>query len=133
LHVSSTTPNIGDIINPSEVKTLTITFYDKVDLTSDRNITILQDDNGIIRQVTSQSNNNGEFVKAIDDYTIEITVIDSTFNQPNTKYYVMFDDGFVKSKELQEPIIGIQDTAWNFMTSKCFINSLILNENNVYI
>ncbi|CAB4437946.1 unnamed protein product [Rhizophagus irregularis] len=49
-------------------------------------------------------------------YTIKIKVIDSTFNQPNTKYYVLIDDGFVMSKDLQEPIIGLQDNAWNFNT-----------------
>ncbi|EXX76736.1 uncharacterized protein OCT59_021786 [Rhizophagus irregularis] len=116
LHIFSTTPKINDIINPSEIKFLIIKFYDKVDLSPNRNVTILQDDgseHGIIRQVTSAS---GDFVRFIDDYTIGISVIDSTFNQPNTMYYILIDDGFVKSKVLQEPIIGIQITAWNFMT-----------------
>ncbi|CAB4384420.1 unnamed protein product [Rhizophagus irregularis] len=90
LQIFSTTPNINEIINPSEIQFLTITFYVKVDLSPNRNVTILQDDGseyGKIRQITS----------------------------PNTKYYVLIDDGFVKSKELQEPIIGIQNT-WTFMT-----------------
>ncbi|PKY25102.1 hypothetical protein RhiirB3_510110 [Rhizophagus irregularis] len=120
LHIFSTTPKISDIIDPSEIKSLIIKFYDKIDLSPNRNVTILQDDgseHGIIRQVISISNNNGAFVRFVDDYTIEITVIDSTFNQFGTKYYVLIDDGFVMSAELQEPIIGIQTTAWNFMTS----------------
>ena len=126
LHIFSTTPNINDIINPSEIKFLIIQFYDKVDLSPNHNITILQDGGiygnicnyGIIRQITSVSHNNEDFVKIIDDYTIKIKVINSTFNQPNTMYYILMDDGFVKSKDLQEPILGIQDNAWNFMTSK---------------
>ncbi|CAB4477143.1 unnamed protein product [Rhizophagus irregularis] len=87
------------------------------DLSSNHNITILQD-GGIIRQITSVSHNNGDFVKNIDDYTIQIKVINSTFNQPNTMYYIIMDDGFVKSKDLQEPIIGIQDNSWKFFTTK---------------
>ncbi|CAB4433231.1 unnamed protein product [Rhizophagus irregularis] len=115
LHILNTIPKIGENIDPSKITSLIIQFYSKVDLSSNRKITILQD-GGIIRQTTSISNNNGDFVKPIDDYTIEIKVINSTFNQPNTKYYVLIDDGFVKSKDLQEPIPGIQDNAWNFMT-----------------
>ncbi|PKY38449.1 hypothetical protein RhiirA4_537308 [Rhizophagus irregularis] len=117
LHIFNTTPNIGEIINPSKIEFLTIQFYDKVNLSPNHNITILQD-GGIIRQITSVSHNNGDFVKNIDDYTIQIKVINSTFNQPNTMYYIIMDDGFVKSKDLQEPIIGIQDNSWKFMTIK---------------
>ncbi|PKC02713.1 hypothetical protein RhiirA5_424845 [Rhizophagus irregularis] len=117
LHIFNTTPIIGDTIDPSGIESLTIKFYSKVNLSPYRNVTILQD-GGIIRQITSVSNDNGNFVEAIDDYTIKIKVIDSTFNQPNTKYYVLIDDGFVESKDLQEPIIGIQDNAWNFNTTQ---------------
>jgi hypothetical protein len=121
LHIDTTIPDINDIIDPSKVKTLTIKFYEKVDLSPNRNIIILQD-GGIIRQTTSVSHNNGDFVKFIDDYNIEIKVISSTFSQFDTSYYVLMDDGFVKNRDLQEPIPGIQDNnAWNFMTSKCFI------------
>ncbi|RGB39051.1 hypothetical protein C1646_755031 [Rhizophagus diaphanus] len=117
LHIFNTTPIIGDTIDPSGIESLRIQFYSKVSLSPYRNVTILQD-GGIIRQITSVSNDNGDFVKLIDDYTIEIKVIDSTFNQPNTKYYVLIDDGFVESKDLQEPIIGLQDNAWNFNTTQ---------------
>ncbi|CAB5216324.1 unnamed protein product [Rhizophagus irregularis] len=126
LHILNTIPKIGENIDPSKITSLIIQFYSKVDLSSNRKITILQD-GGIIRQTTSISNNNGDFVKFIDDYTIEIKVINSTFNQPNTKYYVLIDDGFVKSKDLQEPIPGIQDNAWNFMTIQQEANNGILD------
>ncbi|CAB4399012.1 unnamed protein product [Rhizophagus irregularis] len=126
LHILNTIPKIGENIDPSKITSLIIQFYSKVDLSSNRKITILQD-GGIIRQTTSISNNNGDFVKPIDDYTIEIKVINSTFNQPNTKYYVLIDDGFVKSKDLQEPIPGIQDNAWNFMTIQQEANNGILD------
>ncbi|RGB30788.1 hypothetical protein C1646_764887 [Rhizophagus diaphanus] len=119
LQISTTFPEVNAIIDPSETKILTIKYYDQVDLSPNHNVTILQDDgngNGIIRQITSISDNNGEFVKYIDDSTIEITVIDSTFNQPNAKYYILIDNGFVKNRNYQEPIIGIQNSGWSFIT-----------------
>ncbi|PKC06050.1 hypothetical protein RhiirA5_400596 [Rhizophagus irregularis] len=117
---------VNAIIDPSETKIFTIKYYDQVDLSPNYNITILQDDgtgNGIIRQITSISNNNGEFVRYIDDFTIEITVIDSTFNQPNAKYYVLIDNGFVKNRNYQEPIIGIQNSGWSFITKNESVSS----------
>ncbi|PKC08437.1 hypothetical protein RhiirA5_416906 [Rhizophagus irregularis] len=119
LHINTTIPKIGDVIDPSETKFLIIKYYNKIILSPNRNITILQDDgtsHGIIRQITSISDNNGEFVKYIDDSTIEITVIDSTFNQPNAKYYILIDNGFVKNRNYQEPIISIQNSGWSFIT-----------------
>ncbi|PKY51381.1 hypothetical protein RhiirA4_468374 [Rhizophagus irregularis] len=119
LQISTTFPEVNAIIDPSKTKLLTIKYYDKVDLLPNHNVTILQDDgtgNGIIRQITSMSVNNGEFVRYIDDSTIEITVIDSTFNQPNAKYYILIDNGFVKNRNYQEPIIGIQNSGWSFIT-----------------
>ncbi|GBC05206.1 hypothetical protein RclHR1_00610018 [Rhizophagus clarus] len=77
-------------------------------------ITILQDDgteNGIIRQIISVSNNGYDtFVKLNDDETgsiINITIIDNTFNKPGGKYYVLIDDGFVKDRKYQEPILEL--------------------------
>jgi hypothetical protein len=55
-------------------------------------------------------------------FTVNIRIIDSTFNKPGGKYYVLIDNGFVKNKNYQEPIIGIQNSGWSFITSNCFIN-----------
>ena len=58
---------------------------------------------------------------------INITVLSSTFNQPNTTYYVLIDDGFVKDRRYQEPIIGIHTNVWTFKTRMCFINFFHFN------
>ncbi|PKY51378.1 hypothetical protein RhiirA4_424468 [Rhizophagus irregularis] len=123
LHINTTIPKIGDVINPSETKFLIIKYYNKIILSPNRNITILQDDgtsHGIIRQITSMTStgNNGydKFVKLNDDSIINITIIDSTFNKPGGRYYVLIDDGFASSKDYHEPMIGIQSSAWNFTT-----------------
>ncbi|RGB30358.1 hypothetical protein C1646_765459 [Rhizophagus diaphanus] len=126
LHIDTTTPKIGEVINPSETKFLIIKYYNKIDLSPNRNVTILQDDgtsHGIIRQMTSMTStsNDGynQFVNLIDDEfgsIINITIIDSTFNKPGGKYYVLIDDGFASSRGYHEPMIGIQSSAWNFTT-----------------
>ena len=56
-----------------------------------------------------------------DGSGVNITVLSSTFNQPSSQYFVLIDDGFVKSRIYQEPIIGIQDDVWTFSTRKYFI------------
>ncbi|POG83002.1 hypothetical protein GLOIN_2v1469500 [Rhizophagus irregularis DAOM 181602=DAOM 197198] len=126
LHINTTIPKIGDVIDPSETKFLIIKYYNKIVLSPNRNITILQDDgtsHGIIRQITSMTStgNNGydKFVELIDDEfssIINITIINSTFNKPGGRYYVLIDDGFASSKDYHEPMIGIQSSAWNFTT-----------------
>ena len=140
LHIDTAIPEVGSIIDPSVTKFLTIKYYDKVDLSPNRNVTIFQDDgsgHGIIRQITSlNSNGYDEFISHSDDdesgTTINVTVIDSTFNKPGGRYYVLIDDGFAKSRNFQEPIIGIQDSTWSFTIRECFINYfLILNRNCV--
>ena len=101
MHIDTTIPKIGDVIDPSEIKFLIIKYYKQVDLSPDRNVTILQDDgtgHGIIRQITSVSSNNGydQFVVLSDDEsTVNIKILDSTFNKPGEKYFVLIDDGFI--------------------------------------
>jgi hypothetical protein len=92
-------------------------------LSPNRNVTILQDDgtgHGIIRQITSISNNGYDKFVELDksSSTISITIISSTFNKPGGKYYVLIDDGFASSMDYHEPMIGIQSSAWSFTTRK---------------
>jgi hypothetical protein len=134
LHIDTTIPKIGDVINPSETKFIIIKYYKNIDLIPNRNVTILQDDGtgrGIIRQMTSISNNGYDtFVNIIDEgpsSIVNITIIDSTFNKPGGKYYVLIDDGFANSRDYHEPMIGIQSNVWSFTTRKC------LNFSHFYI
>jgi hypothetical protein len=82
--------------------------------------------------MTSTGNNEYDKLIVLDNdesgTTVNITIIDSTFNQPGKKYYVLIDDGFVKNIKYNEPIIGIQNDDLSFMLSEYFINFSILNE-----
>ena len=55
-----------------------------------------------------------------DGYTIHVQIFNSTFNQPNSTYYVSVDYNFVKSQASGEPLIGIDEKIWKFSTSNLF-------------
>ncbi len=120
IYISTPQLQKSDIIDPSETEFLKIKYFDVVDL-SNGNITIYQS-NGSKRQIVSMSNNGyEEYVKVDDDNTtISVKIIDSTFNRPGEKYYVLIDEDFVKSQNYKEPIYGIHYDVWNFTTRKCF-------------
>ncbi|CAG8615136.1 13320_t:CDS:2, partial [Ambispora leptoticha] len=40
--------------------------------------------------------------------SVSIQILESTFNQPGASYYVLMDNNFVKNKQLDEPIRGIE-------------------------
>ncbi|GBC05207.1 hypothetical protein RclHR1_00610019 [Rhizophagus clarus] len=52
------------------------------------------------------------FVELTDDgtgSTVNIKIIDSTFNEPGGRYHVLIDDGFTSSKDYHEPTIVQED------------------------
>ncbi len=119
---------INDIIDyPSTIERLTIKYYDPVDL-SNGNITIFQSNGssrGIIRQIVSlNSRRHEDYIEVVDDTTVSVKIISSTFNMPNETYYVLIDNNFVKNRMYKDPLYGLNEKVWLFKTSKCFINFL---------
>ncbi|CAG8453015.1 6646_t:CDS:10 [Diversispora eburnea] len=54
-----------------------------------------------------------EFVSlGINNLELRITVLESTFNQPSSKYYITFDDNFVRSKLTNNAIVGVSPRFW---------------------
>jgi len=94
-----------------------------VDL-SDGNITIFQkNDRKNIRQIIS--GNNKEYITLSDDgdgTTVNVTIIESTFNNFDESYYVSIDNNFVKSRSYQEPLYGLNEDVWSFTISKYIAN-----------
>ncbi len=129
LQIDTTTPKIGDTIEP-DTKFLSIKYYNQVDL-SKGNITIFQkNDRKNIRQIIPGTND--EYIDIIDDgngTTVNVKIIESTFNQFGGRYYVSIDNNFVKSRIFQEPLRGLNEDVWSFTIRKYIENlSLILNE-----
>jgi hypothetical protein len=53
-----------------------------------------------------------------DNRTVLIPIFKSTFNQPDSSYYVVVENNFVRNQARNEPIIGIKEKEWIFSTSK---------------
>lgn len=57
-----------------------------------------------------------EFLTIDNDKIITVNVFESTFNKPNQLYYVVIEDGFVKHKNTEEPLLGVKKNKWFILT-----------------
>ena len=53
-----------------------------------------------------------------DNDTLRADVLSSTFNEPNSKYFVTIDDDAVKNIQNNQPMIGINKNIWLFKTDE---------------
>ena len=80
----------------------------------------------ILRETYSGESNNCNVLS--DNTTLSLTVLSSTFNQPNSIYYIKINADFVKRNTTLEPLLGIFKNKWIFTTSMLNISiSLSLN------
>ncbi|CAG8553252.1 10983_t:CDS:2 [Acaulospora morrowiae] len=114
-------PNIAATSSPNfsqialETTSLTITFENAVRL-SNGNITIYQQnpDNDLLRQTFSAKSH---FVTLDpNEIDMKVTVLESTFNQPSSSYYVVIDDDFVRAKKTNEAVGGVPPRFWTLNT-----------------
>ena len=68
----------------------------------------------ILRETYSGESNNCKVLS--DNTTLSLAVLPSTFNQPNSTYYIKIDAGFVKQNETSESLPGISKYKWIFST-----------------
>ncbi|CAG8522682.1 1560_t:CDS:2 [Funneliformis mosseae] len=108
LHINTTFPQINDNIS-SNLISLTIIYYDKVDL-SLGNITIFHNWNKLQRI----SGTNNEFVTLDENgITVHVRIIPLVFDEI---YYVSIDDDFVKDRIKKTPLGGAKEGVWYFKT-----------------
>src|SRR5436189_4369014 len=88
---------------PIECSSRNISIYQKVDDTKD-----------ILRETYSGESNNCNVLS--DHTTLLLSVLSSTFNQPNSMYYIKIDTNFVKQNKTLEPLLGISKYKWTFFT-----------------
>jgi hypothetical protein len=101
---------------PIECSSKYVSIYQKLD-----------DVKVILRETYSgESNTNCQVLS--DNTTLSLTLLPSTFNQPDSVYYVKIDADFVKRSKTSEPLLGILKNKWIFTTSMLNISiSLSLN------
>ncbi len=116
-NIKTTYPLINSKI-PLSTPSINITYNFPI-IISTNNISIYQDDNSgnpILRQ--SVPGNSPSFIYSVDNQTINLNVLESTFNQPNAKYYIVISDNAVEDLETNQPLMGIVNNVWKFNTSK---------------
>ncbi|PKY38719.1 hypothetical protein RhiirA4_516542 [Rhizophagus irregularis] len=117
IFIRDTSPTIQQIITARETNPLKITYTIPI-VFSIGTITIFQSNGssnpGIVRQ-TINGLNNQNYV-TFDNDTVSIDIIESTFNNPGSTYYVMIENNFVSSLLYNEPIPGLSSNIWSFTT-----------------
>ncbi|KAF0447945.1 glycosyltransferase family 2 protein [Gigaspora margarita] len=115
--INSTSPPINGTI-PIRTNEIIINYKQAVTL-SDGNISVfqLQDVYGdsLLRQ--TYSGNSGYCNVTADSLTIKCYILESTFNQQNTEYYVLVEPNFVRLNSTEEPLLGIEKLVWKFKSN----------------
>ncbi|RIA86157.1 hypothetical protein C1645_856618 [Glomus cerebriforme] len=116
-NINSTYPLIDSKI-PLSITNINITYNLPVTI-STNNISIYQysNDNNppILRQ--SVPGNSQYLSSSPDNKIININVLESTFNQPNSYYYVVVNDNSVKDWMTNQPLLGVESKHWKFNTA----------------
>ena len=88
---------------PIQCSSQNISVYQKLDNMKD-----------ILRETYSAQSNRCQVLS--DNTTLLLTLLPSTFNQPNTMYYIKIDTDFVRTNETLEPLLGISKNKWLITT-----------------
>ncbi|CAB4484235.1 unnamed protein product [Rhizophagus irregularis] len=119
MFIRDTSPTIQQTITARETNPLKITYTIPI-VFSIGTITIFQSNGssnpGIVRQ-TINGLNNQNYV-TFDNDTVSIDIIESTFNNPDSTYYVMIENNFVSTLSYNEPLPGLYSNIWSFTTCK---------------
>ncbi|GBB88775.1 hypothetical protein RclHR1_15380003 [Rhizophagus clarus] len=115
-YIKSTYPLINSIVSLSTNNIINITYKSPI-MISTNNISIYQynNENPILRQ--SVPGSSLFLSNSADNQTLILNVLESTFNQPNTKYYIVIDDNVVQDWETNQPLLGLESNIWVFNTT----------------
>ncbi|CAG8681071.1 2395_t:CDS:10 [Gigaspora margarita] len=67
---------------------------------------------------TGQGDSSNQFcqIDPNDNKTVIVKVLPSTFNEPNSHYYVVVENNFVKRSDSNEALLGIDKNLWTLVT-----------------
>ncbi|RIA81069.1 hypothetical protein C1645_837559 [Glomus cerebriforme] len=114
-NINSSYPTIDSKI-PLLTTKINITYNIPITI-SKNNISIYQNESGIpILRQSIPVNPSEIFSISNDSKTLNINVLESTFNQPNANYYIVIEDNAVKDRISNQPIVGVEKNFWRFKT-----------------
>ncbi|PKK55829.1 hypothetical protein RhiirC2_801416 [Rhizophagus irregularis] len=120
--IESTKPVVNEVIDPL-INEITIKYGIPVRL-STANISIFQLNDDLYKPSLLRQTISGDSKLCTigsNNHTVHIPIFSSTFNQPNSSYYVVVDNNFVISQERNEPLLGIIKKTWMISTSNIHI------------
>ncbi|CAG8676226.1 28856_t:CDS:10 [Gigaspora margarita] len=116
--MASTNPKLGSQVNET-TKQLYLSFNYPVILSSS-NISIYQRTNGsdhdLLRQRFIGYSDQYCRIDPNDNKTVIVDVLPSTFNEPNSLYYVTVENNFVRRSDSNEALLGIDKNLWTLVT-----------------
>ncbi|RGB34263.1 hypothetical protein C1646_760736 [Rhizophagus diaphanus] len=116
--IESTMPAVNEVSIDSSTKKITIKYTIPIKF-STANISIFQlNDDPYKPRLLRQTFSGDSKLCTIgsDNHTVHIPIFRSTFNQPNSSYYVAVENNFVISQARNEPLLGITEKTWMFST-----------------
>ncbi|CAI2174881.1 4215_t:CDS:2, partial [Funneliformis geosporum] len=122
--VGSTIPSINSIVTLMSTQKLQIKYTNHIQL-SNGNLSIIDVNNKVVRQTFNSNKDKRNFIRLIDNHTVEIDVMETTFNRKNSPYYILVDNGFVKDANLDQALLGIRKNVWKLSTNN---NGLYMDE-----
>ncbi|RIA99442.1 hypothetical protein C1645_811475 [Glomus cerebriforme] len=122
-HVKQTYPSWNETI-PTGQNSMTIKFVHPINLLGNAYASIYYNNNGnfLLRQRYICVQPNCQLTD--DDYSINMNIVDTTFNIPGATYYVEIDDGFAEYKRFEIVMPGIK---WPINTSRDEKNTIVIN------
>ncbi|CAI2162801.1 3592_t:CDS:2 [Funneliformis geosporum] len=114
-HITKTWPVWNENIY-NDTKIINITFIHPIKLTGKANASIYQYYNGeyLLRQTYKCMEPN--CVPSKDEYSISLTVMETTFNIPEMTYHIEIDDDFAEFRMINQDIPGIKKESWPIHT-----------------
>ena len=82
----------------------------------------MNDTKDILRETYSGGSKNCQV--SLDNNTLLLTVLSSTFNQPNSTYYIKINANFARQNTTLEPILGISKYKWTFFTGNLLLTKI---------
>ncbi|RIB25923.1 hypothetical protein C2G38_2138538 [Gigaspora rosea] len=116
--ITSTNPKLGSQVNET-TKQLYLSFTNPVVLSSS-NISIYKSINGsdhdLLRQQFTGYSDPYCRIDPNDNKTVVVDVLPSTFNEPNSLYYVVVENNFIRRSDSNEALLGIDKNLWTLVT-----------------
>ncbi|GBB88341.1 hypothetical protein RclHR1_01490022 [Rhizophagus clarus] len=130
-NIELTFPKINDYLKFSDIKNISINFYDPIKLSDGKLSIYYYQPNGqgkiLLRQSTFFTSPTAQCTLDNDDKRVNVTVLDSVLSKSGGNYFIKVDTSFVKDRVYEEPLLGIKENVWKFTIKDSKMQYPIIN------